>query len=247
QRMALDVHHQHIHAPIVVHIADRQAPPDDGMQEIRPALFARFHQLAAAYVMEKLRWLRIGRGAIYRGDIVYGVPVGDDDVRQAVVVIIEELGAEPDIVDGRLADARREADIGEHARRRFRVEAGRLVLIGSNDEGQLAILVIVGPVYAHAGVRGGVGIVGRAAGLSDVLKEAAPLVVIEVAGKLVVGDGEVYPAVAIIVGNGDAERVAVRVGQPALDGLIAKGAVAVVVVERALFGVVGGRAAGRQV
>ena len=64
------------------------------------------------------------------------------------------------------------------------------------------------------------GIVGDAAVKPDVFIIAVALVMVQVSGQLIVGHSEIDPAIVVIIGDGDAERVAVRIRQTALPRLI---------------------------
>ena len=236
---------QNVRASVVVEIADGQAAPDDGALKVRACQRRHLFQTPVPRVVKQLRKLGVIRRAVGQFDVVYGVTVGNRDVGQTIIVVIQKLHAEAHVVDGGLPDPRVVAGVHELTGRVLPVQACRLMLVRGDDQGGLAVRVEIGPIYAHARVGRAGHVVGRAAHQAHVLKKALAFVMVQVAGRLIVGDGEIHPSVAIVIAHRHAQRVAVRVRQSSLHGFVCKCSIPIVVIQRTDFRIVGGRATGR--
>ena len=155
----------------------------------------------------------------------------DEEVLPAVVVVIEEPRA----------PAREGQRGAAHAGRVRRVAKAAVVVlakepvalvreIGDDDVGP-AVVVVVGEVHAHAGEGLAVLVEADAGKQADLAERAVPVVVIQERLHRVVRHVDVHEAVAIVVGKGDAEALAVRIGDAGLRRDIGERAVAVVAVE----------------
>src|SRR6266567_631135 len=77
-------------------------------------------------------------------------------------------------------------DIGEAVAAVIMVEAGRLALIGGDDQVLAAVPIVIGKVHPHARLRSAVRSEGGSRASAGIDEPAAMLVDVEIAGKLIV-------------------------------------------------------------
>src|SRR6266567_4650782 len=157
--------------------------------------------------------------------------VGDENVLPAVVIEVEKLYAKGKKRNTDWPKVRRASHVGEFAVVVVVVEVVAVVgKIRLNDVGP-AVVVVIGGVNAHAGLFFAVGAVG-CAGLSANFRESAlAIIVVEHAGRGIVGDVKIEAAVAVVVEPDDAQSViGVRINVQLFSD-VTKSAVAVVVIK----------------
>ena len=140
------------------------------------------------------------------------MPVGLRQVEPAVVVGVEEGGAEAQHVAGGRRQADRRGVVAELPGPEVVEERGRLAVeVGHGQVGPAVAVEVaagdpharlVAPLAAGAGPRD----------LADLLEPEAPPVAEQEVGRHVVGDVDVEPAVVVEVGDDDAQSAAVAVG-----------------------------------
>ena len=95
----------------------------------------------------------------------------------------------------------------------------------------MAIVVVVAEVDSHACESLAVLVVADAGEKTDFGESAVAIVVVEEALHGVVGDKNIGEAIAVVVGKGNAESLAMRIGDSGLLGNVGEGAVPIVVIE----------------
>ncbi|HEU4401055.1 MAG TPA: hypothetical protein VFT43_03015 [Candidatus Polarisedimenticolia bacterium] len=165
-------------------------------------------EAAVATVAVELRRLLEGDGVAVKADVVDDVAVGDEQVEMAVVVGIEEEGPEAESQERRAAHPRAEGAVREDAAAVVVVELVGLLRQVGHEEVEAAVVVVVGHVGPHAGLRQAVLGERHAGQLADLLEGAVAAVAPEEVRRVVVGDVEVLVAVVVVVAPDDPEPLA---------------------------------------
>src|SRR5258706_13750187 len=159
--------------------------------------------------------------------------VGNEQIDPPVVVVIENLGSPADI---RKADRRHSGIVGNICERIATNTAVKHIvfIVEVGDEYvEPSVVVIVTQRDAHAALLGAVSVNRHARFESDLLKRAVPVVMVEIVRRRVVGDENIYPAVAIKVTGDNVQPVVTdRVVDAGLFRHVGKCSVAVIVIER---------------
>src|ERR1017187_3424373 len=138
--------------------------------------------------MKEERALGIADSERLSFDLGVDVAVDDEEVGPAVVVVVEKLCAKTKIGSADGSDTRGARDIGELAVVVVVVEVVGIVgEVGLDDVGP-AIAIVVGGVDAHASLLAAITTVGDAGLDADLGESAFAVVVVEQAGRRVVGD-----------------------------------------------------------
>src|SRR5437660_11515664 len=155
------------------------------------------------------------------------VAIGDEDVLPAIVIKIEKLYAEGKKRNADWPKVRRAGHVGEFAVVVVVVEVVAVVgEIRFNDVGP-AVVVVVGGVNAHASLLFAIGAVACASLRTNFRESALAIVVVEHAGRRIIGDVEIEAPVAVVVEPDDAQSViAVRINVQLFSD-VTEGAVAV--------------------
>ena len=154
--------------------------------------------------------------------------VGDVEVAPAVVVKINQPDA-PGHVGQTVAQAGAGRLVHEQAVE-VAVESVRVAGEVGDHQIEPAVVVVVGPISAHAGLRVAVLVVGDAR-LDGDLGEAAAVVAEQEVRHRIVGDEQVRVAVAVIVGGADAQpERRRRRAEAGFEGALGEGAVAAVAI-----------------
>src|SRR5216684_1594874 len=176
-------------------------------------------------------------------DFRVDVSVAYKDVRPAVVVEIKEAAAPAQKLRVR-TQACRESCVFKTSAAQIVVERGRVAGEVGLDQVEISVQIIVGGGNSHAGLRLAVGTQGAASLDGDVLKFPVLLVLIESAGRGIVGNINVGPAVVVEVGGEHSQTVgAVGTENSRSFGNVAERSVSVIVVENVLSSLQSGRAA----
>ena len=201
--------------------------------EAWPRLTSDLGESSAAGVSEQQLALRFGGAWPDVAGTVHDVAVDDAEIEIAVVVVVEEDGAEADVGQRRRADAARKRHVLEQPLAEISKERVRFEFVIRHDEIQVAVTVVVAEVGAHACPRHPV------AGHRDARRAvptsaevAAALVVKQEVRRRVVGHEQVHPSVVVIVAEDDAQPVAAMVEDAGLPADVGESSVAVVAVER---------------
>ncbi len=159
-----------------------------------------------AQIAQQLRGLPVGYQGVVLLDVVVHVSVGDEEIEPAVVVIIEETGSEPEVVQAHLPEPGGEGNLGV-VRPVVTVQGVVLQLVVGDEEIEVAVVVVIPGVDAHARLRLAVGAQRRSREQAD-LVEAASLVAVQKIGGHVVGDVDVGVTVAVEIPADGSEDVA---------------------------------------
>src|SRR6266404_4958947 len=159
--------------------------------------------------------------------------VGNEQIDPAVVVVIEKLGSPADI---RKADRRHSGIVG-NVRERIaaNVAVKHIVFIVevSDEYVEPSVVIIVTQRDAHTALLGAVSVNRHARFEPDLLKRAVPVVMVEIVRRRVVGDVNIYPAIAIkVTGENVQPVVTYRIVAASLLRQVRKRSVAVLVIER---------------
>ena len=132
-------------------------------------------------------------------DVINDMPIRNEDIKRAIVICIEEPGAEADVEITLFSEVCLINHIGEGAVAVVAVERVRLVREISDEDIERAIAVVIACGNAHAGLRDTVETIG-APGEERHLGEGAIAVVIEkVVPRVVVSNVEFWRAIVIEV------------------------------------------------
>ena len=155
----------------------------------------------------------------------------DEKILPAVVVVIEQVRAPTGKSKSRAAHAGRVGHIPKGA---VAVVAKKHVAfvgeIGDHDIGT-AIIIVVAEIRAHAGEGLAILVVSNARQQPDFAERAVAVVVVEKTLHRIVGDEDVGEAIAVVVGERDAQSFAIGIGDAGFLGNVGEGAVSIVVIE----------------
>ena len=216
-RRAVVVRDQHVEVAVAVVVgvggaARRPGPPGTRGRASRSTC----SNLPLPAVAEHQRRLLVLHLRLHPPDLLLDVAVGREDVEVAVEVVVEEEDAERQRQQARAADGGRRRLVDEQLRALVVVEREHLVREVADEQVRAAGAVVVAGVDAHRAARDAVLAVGHA-GRDPLLGErAVPVVAIELVRLRVVGDEDVGPAVAVVIEDGDAERLARGIGDAGL-------------------------------
>ena len=159
--------------------------------------------------------------------------IDGEDVRPAVIVVVEEARSPADIGRADRSDFGGIGDVGEKQRLVVTIESGVLTRKIRDENTKLAGVQVIADGHAHGAERNAV-IVERHAGLqTDFGKSAVLVVVVEIISGGIVGDEEIEPAVAVNVGPDRSQTIApFGIGDARFLADVGKCAVAVVVEQR---------------
>src|SRR6266851_5470037 len=223
---------------VVVEVAEGAAARGDGRRDAGTGVVGNVVEAAVAEIFVKQLALRVAGFGLELLDLGIDVAVAEEDVRPAVVVHVKKTAAPAEIL-GVLAEAAQVGGVLE-------IRAAEIVIkrrgIASEirfDEIEIAVEIVIGGGDAHAGLRLAVGAESAARFDGDVGESAVFFVLIERAGRGIVGDVNVRPAVVVEIGGEHAEAEgAVGLQDAGFFADVGEGAVAVVVVEN-VFSAVG--------
>ena len=136
--------------------------------------------------------------------------VGDEQVEPAVIIDVEGDGAEAGLRAARGGEIRRQGAVGEQAAAEVPAQGVRLVDEVGVEQVDAAVAVEVLGDDAHAGRGLARPVVGDARRGADLLESQAPEVAEQEVRRPVVGHEEVEPAVAVEVGDGQAQAASAR-------------------------------------
>ena len=166
-------------------------------------------------------------------DHVVGVAVGQEQIDQAVVVVIEELQAPAAQQPGGLRHAVRRRDVGEELVAVVLVEREHLLIDVGDEQILLPVAVDVGSVDAHPRSGLTVGAESNLRGQRNLLPLALATVREQEVLDGVVGDEQIHQTVVVDVGGDYAKRLAQRPSDVGAGAHVGEGAIAVVPVQHA--------------
>ena len=113
-RGLVDVVHDDVEVAVVVQVSEGRATGAVQLLERRAALGLDLVESPLSVVVEQLVPLLPGGPQVLRVDVGEHVPIGDEDVLPAVVVVVDEADTPAKRRQRREADAGDHGDIGEH-------------------------------------------------------------------------------------------------------------------------------------
>ena len=131
------------------------------------------------------------------GDVVEDVAVNDEKIPPAVIVEIEEAGAEAAVEDVGLAEAGSDGAVDESAVAVVGVEAIQFEIEMADIKIHAAVVAEIGGIGAHAGFGATIFAEAGTGGVADVAERAVAIIEVEEISLGVVGDEDVGPAVVI--------------------------------------------------
>src|SRR6267154_2525410 len=138
-------------------------------------------------------------------NLIFNVPIGHENVRPAVIVVIEKEAAEAKRDQGCAANFRAGSFVDEQAIPFVVIERDHLVGEVRNNQAGTARTVIIGGVDTHSGARNSVFAEGNSGGHGFLFKRTVALVQIKLIWLGVVGQKNVGPTVAVVVENREAQ------------------------------------------
>ena len=176
-----------------------QPRPRLAARDRRPGFRGHVLEAPVAQVpVEELR-LPIGDVQLSTGQLRVDVAVGDEDIRPAVVVEVEEIDAEAEVlaVD---AEPRLDARVDE-AGAVVAVQRGHLFGEVGPDDVEPAVGIVVADPDAHPGERHAVLVERRSGGNRDLAEGPVVIVAIQQARSAVAGHVDVRPSVVVEIGR----------------------------------------------
>ena len=217
-----------IEVAVVVEIGDRGAATHVLDAERRPAFGGHIFELAAANVFVEQVALPVAELGVVEFHVVGDVAVGAEDVEVAVVVVVEEFGAERQGQKARLQSGF-ERHVLELQLAEVAVQRVVLPRKGGKEDVRETVAVEIGDLGSHACHRLAVHVEPGVGGVRDVLEGSVALVAVQEIAHAVVGDKDVGPAIEVDIADHHAEPFAGAVGDARFDGDVGEGAVVVVV------------------
>ena len=147
-----------------------------------------------------------GNGSSSRPSTATTVPLTAMTSSRAVVVEVEPRRAPAGVGQAARSQPGRRALVPEHPGAVVDVEVVALGRQVRHEQVFISVVVEVAGIHAHAGLRGAEAAQRRAGEQGGVHQRAVPLVDPQEVLGAVVGDVDVQPAVAVVVGGGDAQR-----------------------------------------
>ena len=155
------------------------------------------------------------------------MPTGDEQVLPAVVVEIEESGAEAGHMKGQGAHPACAGRFPERSLSHVQVQGKSLIVESGQGDVRESVIVHVSKIHSHAGNE--ISVLGqRHSGSHGDLLELVPEVVEQRVVVAVVGDEQVRPAIQVVVGHADAHALADVASDSPLLGDVPERAVAII-------------------
>src|SRR5258708_1559985 len=216
---------------VVVEVAEGTSARGDGNGDARAGVIRNVDKPAIERIFVEQLAVRVAVFGLELLDFGIDVAVANEDVGPAVIVHVEKTAAQAEILCVP-AEAGLESGVFEIRAAEIAVQRRRVAGEICFDEIEIAVEIVIGGGDAHAGLRFAVG-TERAAGFDgDVREGAVFLVLIESAGRGIVCDVNVRPAVVVEIGGKDTETVSAGCFEDAgFFADVGKGTVAVVVIE----------------
>ena len=144
------------------------------------------------------------------------VALGNEQIFQAVVVVVHELDAPAGVRTRDHAQSGTARFVGEGAASGVAIEG--IFLLGEvrNNKVGIAVVIVVCEIYAHAGIGSAIFIHSGSGGDGYFFKAAIVLVVEKKFGNRIIGDCDVGVAVVVEIGDGDAQAFALQLGEAGL-------------------------------
>src|ERR1039458_3563479 len=200
QRRAAAIGDDDVEVAVVVEIGDGGAAAHVLDAKRRSALGRNVLEAAAADVLVEKVALLVAELRVVEFHVVGDVTVGAEDVQTAVVVEVEQLGAERQRQKARLQSGF-EGHVLELQFAQVAVQRVVLARKGGEEDVGKAVAVKIGDLGSHAGHRLAVHIETGARGVRNVLERAVALVAVKEIAHAVIGDKDIRPAVQIDVAD----------------------------------------------
>ena len=159
------------------------------------------------------------------------VAVGDEKIEPAVVVVVEEGGAEAEQWPHDAVEAGTSRDIGEQPVTFVAIEGVYVFGEIGHEEIEITVVVVVAAVHPHAGLRSAIIRVGDPRSHADLDKVPVAVISVQLVGLGVVGHIDVQISVGIEISERDPKAGISSVGYPRLDAHIGESAVGIVPVQ----------------
>src|SRR5439155_1348738 len=197
--------HQHIQRAVVINVGVCGTASNFWSRKCAPERLRSFDELATAKVAEHMRRLGIADALLYLLDLIFNVPVRDENIRPTVVVIIKEEASEAERDQGRATHFGAGSFVHKQPVAFVVIKRKHLVGEVSNDQAGAAGAVVVGGIHAHAGACHAIFAESYASGDSFLFKRSVALVQVKLVWLSVVCEHDVGPAIAVVVEDGDPE------------------------------------------
>src|ERR1700731_289923 len=158
------------------------------------------------------------------------MPVGNENVKQPIVVVVEKARAPTQKRYRQCRDSSTKTDVGE--RRVTFIAVKRVVIVGKirDVEIDFAIAVVITHCDSHGGLLTSIVVQCKSRKIADILKRAIVFVAVQVLGDGIVGNSQVEPTVIVHVNEYRRKSiVALRVRNSSLYAHVGEGSVSVVV------------------
>ncbi len=220
-----------VESAVVVDVGVGGAAADARRVERLAKRIGHFLKIPFAKVAEHVRRHGVFDVGLHALDVAVDVAVGDEDVRPAVEIVVEEKTAEAEREQGSATDIGARGFVDEEAFAFVVIERNHLIgKIGDEDAGG-AGMIVIGGVNAHAGAGYAVFAEGDSGDDGFFGEGAVAVVAIELVGLGVVGEEEIGPAVVVVINDGDAESFGGGIGEAGFFGGVFESAVAAIVPE----------------
>src|SRR5579862_84287 len=228
---AVQVGHQQVLTAAIPEVGGQRGTADIFFSQGTARLLAHFFKPSVFQVVKQKRALSITHSERLPLNLRIDVAVRDEDVRPAIVVVVEKLRAEPQIGIADGANPGRSREVGELPVVIVLIEVVVVVRkIGLEDIGPAVAIVVVG-VDAHPGLLVSVGTISQSRLGPNFGEAAFAIVVIKQARRRIVGHVEIEAAILVVIKPEYAETVvAIGIDSEFL-GDVGKSTVAVVVIE----------------
>src|SRR5712691_1229386 len=150
-----------------------------------------------------MRGLSVGDALLHPLDFVFDVTVGNEDVGPTIVIVIKEEATEAESNQGCAANFGTRRFVYEQAITLVVIEGKHLICEICNDNAGMAGAVIVGSVHAHTSSRDSIFTESDARSHTTLLEAAIFFVQVKLVRLRVVGQQDVWPAVAVVIENGN--------------------------------------------
>ena len=234
-RRRVEARHQEIDAAVLVEIGGDQRARDRELGAERPRLRAGIDEVTVAILPQQTGLGVVvpegSRNRQQRSRPSLDASVHLREVEVAVVVVVEERGAETGEVETRGAEADGRRGVLEAVGALVAEQRVGLADQMGDEEIEIAVVVDVAGDHAHPRLGQPVQVVGRTQHHRVVDERAVALVDPEVVGIGVVGDVDVEPAVVVEVGGHDAETGVLDAGDAGTAAHVLEATVSGVAVE----------------
>src|SRR5712671_8164325 len=169
-----------------------------------------------------MRRLGVAHAFLHSFDLIFNMPIGDEDIRPAIIVIIEKKASEAQRDQSGPSNFGLRGLVHKKSAAFIVVERHHLVGEVADDDAGMAAAVVVGGVHAHAGARHAIFAESYTSGDSALFEGAIFFIEVEFVGLSVIGNQDVGPAVTVVIEDGDAQAFRSGIAEPGFLGDIFK-------------------------